>query len=91
MMFAHKDPAEIDPIVTRRVSSGKAVERRVQVLTLVSAVPALFAIGNFGRWWLPVVIFQNPGVGEFPVHSILLYFLEQNQQFYLFWLMVLLI
>lgn len=49
MMFAHKDPAEIDPIVTRRVSSGKAVERRVQVLTLVSAVPALFAIGNFGR------------------------------------------
>lgn len=30
MMFAHKDPAEIDPIVTRRVSSGKTVERHVQ-------------------------------------------------------------
>lgn len=26
MMFAHKDPTEIDPIVTRRVSSGKTVE-----------------------------------------------------------------
>lgn len=52
MMFAHKDPNEIDPIVTRRVSSGKTVAIHVCSLTicsltLLNAVPAFICNKKF--------------------------------------------